>query len=267
MKRIFCLLIALLISLTACFSLAETTESPLETVYSFEGDYRSTFSDAHFHFVLNLYRDGTLEMTPGAVFYDLDDYDETASGTWTETETELSFRIINMDGTFARDYVVELLDGGYAFPLSLSLAGYQRPIDMVCVTEGFVPAWAKTEEAQAVEEGPASEEETAWPADESLPVKALFQYANESGSMTGAITLYEGGTARAEYVMAAMNYTLLTLEGIWEEAEGVYSITLQADENNGETVLNSEENRIHWVFKFSGGGNVHDADIVLIPAE
>lgn len=268
-KRIFCLLMALLAALTTCASVAEdaTENAPLAVIYSFEGDYKSSFSETHFHFVLNLYEDGHLEMTPGSVFYDLDDYDETASGTWTEEQTVLSFRIINMDGTFAKDYQVELLDGGYAFPLTLSLAGYQRPIDMVCVTEGFVPAGAEAEEAPAAAQSPASEEEAARITDETLPVKALFQYANESGSMTGAVTLYEDGTAKAEYIMASMNHTLLTLEGRWEETEGVYSVTLQADENNEETLLVSEEGQLHWVFKFAGGGSMHDADIVLTLAD
>ena len=121
------------------------TPAPAEggVAYTFEGDYISTASDVRFHFVLEFAQDGTLAMTPGVTFLDVDDYQKTASGTWSvDANKTLKFTIKNEDSTFNNDYEVPLANGGYSFEIKLSLAGFTRPVTMTCVTEGYVPSGA-----------------------------------------------------------------------------------------------------------------------------
>ncbi len=112
-----------------------------EVTYSFEGAYASGASDVRFEWVLNMYDDGTLTVEPGLVFLDVEDHEDTATGTWSEADGVLSFNMENEDGTFTREYELEKDEnGGYLFGMEVSLASFVRPIEMRCVTEGFVPA-------------------------------------------------------------------------------------------------------------------------------
>lgn len=143
--------LALMAGMSACSSGGtnpSTAPTPTDTPapaggasYTFEGDYISTASEVRHHFVLVFSEDGNLSMTPGAMFYDVDDYDESASGTWSAgSDNTLKFTIKSTDGSFNNDYEVPLLNGGYTFEMKLSMASFVRPITMTCVTEGYVPA-------------------------------------------------------------------------------------------------------------------------------
>ena len=116
-------------------------EGKREVTYSFEGAYASNASDFRLDWVVNLYNDGTLEAEPGIVLIDTEEYEAKATGTWSETDGVLNFNMENEDGTFTREYELEKDEnGGYLFGMEVSLATFVRPIEMRCVTEGFVPA-------------------------------------------------------------------------------------------------------------------------------
>lgn len=116
-------------------------EGKREVTYSFEGAYASNASDFRLDWVVNLYNDGTLEAEPGIVLIDTEEYEAKATATWSETDGVLNFNMENEDGTFTREYELEKDEnGGYLFGMEVSLATFVRPIEMRCVTEGFVPA-------------------------------------------------------------------------------------------------------------------------------
>ncbi len=174
--------------------------------YAFEGDYISTASDVRFHFVLVFAEDGSLSMTPGTKFYDVDDYDESASGPWIiESDSTLKFTIKSIDGTFNNDYEVPLMNGGYSFEMKLHLSGFVRPVTMTCVTEGYVPAESAGDPApEATPDAAEPEEtdgETSYPAntmvleftpDTSEQLKTTF-FCESSvwGTALGATGAYE----------------------------------------------------------------------------
>lgn len=116
-------------------------EKESEVAYSFEGAYASSASDFRMEWVLNLYGDGTLSADPGVVIIDTEEHEEKATGTWSESDGVLKFSIENEDGTFVREYEIEKDEnGGYLFGMEVSLSTFVRPIEMRCVTEGFIPA-------------------------------------------------------------------------------------------------------------------------------
>lgn len=112
-----------------------------EITYSFEGAYASSASDFRLEWVLNLYDDGTLVLEPGLIIIDTEEHEEKATGTWSESEGILTLSMENEDGTFMREYELEKDEnGGYLLEMEVSLSTFVRPIEMRCVTEGFIPA-------------------------------------------------------------------------------------------------------------------------------
>lgn len=232
----FAMTLALMVGMSACSggnadsstapSTAPTdTSAPVGgTAYTFEGDYNSTASDVHFHFVLEFAQDGTLSMTPGVMFLDVDDYQETASGTWSLEGDTLKFTINNEDNTFNNDYEVPLANGGYSFEMKLSLASFVRPVTMTCTTEGYVPA-----------------ESAGDPAPETTPDAA-------EPEETDGETSYPANTMVLEFTpdtSEQLKTTFFCESGVWGTAMGAtgsYEPTDSADElfawsNDGSYVL------------------------------
>lgn len=288
MKKLFALALALLMLLTLAACAGDTqptgtqppetepqqapTSDPNATpVYEFVGEYVSTMSDVHHNFDLVLKSDGTLHMERGVMFWDVDDFDEEANGSWSEANGTLTFRIDSLDGSFSNEYEVPLENGGYQFVMNVSMASYIRPITMTCTTAGFVPAGAE-EPTEPAETTPETEPETE--AEPEGDIVAQFDFENGTGSMAGHIKLYADGTAAANYDMASMSYTLYKTTGTWEQDEdGNYVVSLEGNDNNEPVVLTSTQEdgvySITWAFVFEGGGAAHEDEITLTytPAE
>ena len=213
--------------LTACGS-GESKETPppsqpaAEVTYTFAGSYISSQSDVHFDFTMEMLSDGTLNMIPGVVFLDVEDYEATASGKWSEANGALSFNIDNEDGTFTKSYEVPLENGGYQFSMDLSLASFVRPVIMTCTTQGFIP------------EPPAEpSEEPSAPMDD-----------NAEGSKSG----YPANTMVLDFTPDTsdqLKTTFFCESGVWGPAlgaTGAYGATDSTDElfawsNEGSYVL------------------------------